>query len=148
MRVEQPFAENGRPIPRRTPTSAPYFDAAREGRLSLQKCPRDGFFFYPRNRCPDCLQDDWSWQDVSGRGTVYSYTVDRVGLDPTQRERLPLVVALVELEEGPRLTTNIVGCTADAVTIGMPVEVTFEDLGQETLIHFRPQPQPQSKPQS
>jgi len=139
MRVEQPFAENGRPIPRRTPTSAPYFDAARDGRLSLQKCPRDGFFFYPRNRCPDCLQDDWSWQDVSGRGTVYSYTVDRVGLDPTQRERLPLVVALVELEEGPRLTTNIIGCAADAVKIGMPVEVTFEDLGQETLIHFKPQ---------
>ena len=139
MRVEQPFAENGRPIPRRTPTSAPYFDAARDGRLSLQKCPRDGFFFYPRNRCPDCLQDDWSWQDVSGRGTVYSFTVDRVGLDPTQRERLPLVVALVELEEGPRLTTNIVGCAADAVKIGMPVEVTFEDLGQETLIHFKPQ---------
>jgi len=85
------------------------------------------------------LQEDWSWQDVSGRGTVYSFTVDRVGLDPTQRERLPLVVALVELEEGPRLTTNIVGCAADAVKIGMPVEVTFEDLGQETLIHFKPQ---------
>ena len=139
LTVEQPFAENGRPLPRRTPTSAPYFDAAREGRVSLQKCPRDGFFFYPRNRCPDCLQADWSWEDVSGRGTVYSYTVDRVGLDPAQRERLPLVVALVELEEGPRMTTNIVGCSAKDVSIGMAVEATFEDLGPETVIHFKPQ---------
>lgn len=138
MRVEQPFAENGRPIPRRTPTSAPYFDAARSGRLSLQKCPRDGFFFYPRSRCPACLQADWSWEDVSGRGTLYSYTVDRVGLDPAQRERLPLIVALVELDEGPRLTTNLVDCTPESISIGMTVSVTFEDLGEETLIHFRP----------
>ena len=138
MRVEQPVAENGRPIPRRTPTSAPYFDAARAGRLSLQKCPRDGFFFYPRSRCPKCLQADWSWEDVSGRGTVYSFTVDRVGLDPAQRDRLPLVVGLVELEEGPRLTTNIVDCSPEEVSIGMSVAVTFEDLGQETLIHFKP----------
>lgn len=138
MRVEQPFAENGRPIPRRTPTSAPYFDAARAGRLSLQKCPRDGFFFYPRSRCPECLQADWSWEDVSGRGTLYSYTVDRVGLDPAQRERIPLIVALVELDEGPRLTTNLVDCTPESISIGMTVSVTFEDLGEETLIHFRP----------
>jgi len=138
MRVEQPYAENGRPIPRRTPTSAPYLDAAREGRLHLQKCPRDGFFYYPRTRCPECLGDDWTWADTSGRGRVYSYTVDRVGLDPAQRERLPLVVAIVELDEGPRLTTNIVGCTPEDVKVGLPVEVTFEDLGPETLVLFQP----------
>ena len=138
MRVEQPYAEDGRPIPRRTPTSAPYFDAAREGRLSLQRCPRDGFFFYPRSACPRCLGTDWSWEDVSGRGTVYSFTIDRLGLDPAQRSQLPLVVAIVELEEGPRLTTNLVGCTPEEVSIGMPVEAAYEDLGSETLIHFRP----------
>ena len=138
MRVEQPFAENGQPIPRRTPTSAPYFDAAREGKLRLQKCPRDGFFFYPRSRCPNCLEDDWSWKDVSGRGEIYSYTIDRIGLDPAQRARVPFVVAIVELEEGPRLTTNIVDCEVDGVFVGMSVQVTFEDLGRETLIHFKP----------
>lgn len=134
----QPLAEDGRPVPRRTPISSPYFDAAREGRLTLQQCPRDGFFFYPRSRCPGCLQDDWEWQDVSGRGTVYSYTVDRVGHDPAQRSIVPLVVAIVELEEGPRLTTRIVGCEPEDVSVGMPVEVTFEDLGKESLILFRP----------
>ena len=138
MRVEQPFAENGRPIPRRTPTSAPYFDAAREGKLRLQECPRDGFFFYPRSRCPNCLSDDWSWKDVSGRAEIYSYTIDRIGLDPAQRPRVPYVVAIVELEEGPRLTPNIVDCEAGAVFVGMPVRATFEDLGRETLIHFKP----------
>ncbi len=139
MRIEQPYDEvSGRPIPRRTPTSGPYFEAAREGRLSLQKCPRDGFFFYPRAACPHCLGEDWSWQDVSGRGTVYSYTVERVGLDPAQRSRVPFVVAIVELDEGPRLTTNIVGCAPEDVSIGQLVEVTFEDLGRETLIQFKP----------
>jgi len=138
LTIQQPYAENGRPIPRRTPTSAPFFDAAREGRLSLQRCPRDGFFFYPRNRCPHCLGDDWAWQDVSGRGKLYSFTIDRVGLDQTQRSQLPLVVALVELDEGPRLTSRVVGCAPDDVSIGMPLEVCFEDLGRETLIHFKP----------
>lgn len=138
MRVEQPFAENGRPIPRRIPLAAPFFDAAREGRLVLQRCPRHGFFFYPRARCPVCLGEDWKWETVSGRGTVYSYTVDRVGLDPAQQGQLPLIIAAVELEEGPRLTTRIVGCAPEAVAVGLPVDVRFEDLGRETLIHFTP----------
>ena len=138
MRIEQPFNDDGRPLPRRTPTSAPYFDALREGRLRLQRCPRDGFFFYPRSRCPDCLGDDWAWEDVSGRGRVYSFTVDRVGLDPAQRSRIPLVIAIVELEEGPRLTSNVVGCAPEAVSVGLPVVATFEDLGSETLVHFQP----------
>ena len=69
---------------------------------------------------------------------MHSYTVDRVGLDPAQRERLPLVVAIVELDEGPRLTTNIVGCTPEDVKVGLPVEATFEDLGPETLVLFQP----------
>lgn len=140
MRVEQPYAENGRPIPRRIPLAAPFFDAAREGRLVLQRCPRDGFFFYPRSRCPVCLGDDWQWEAVSGRGTIYSYTVDRVGLDPAQQSQLPLVIAAVELEEGPRMTTRIVGCAPEEVAVGLPVEVRFEDLGRETLIHFTPRP--------
>lgn len=134
----QPQTENGRPFPRRTPTSAAYFDAAKDHRLIVQKCPRDGLFFYPRTRCPDCLAEDWSWETMSGRGVVYAFTVDRVGHDPAQRSRLPLVVAIVELEEGPRLTSNLVECSPESIDIGMPVEVVFEDLGPETLIQFRP----------
>jgi len=135
--MSQPMSDEGRPLPRRTPVGAPFFEAARAHRLLLPRCPRDGFFFYPRNRCPRCLGDDWTWEPASGRGTVHAFTVDRVGHDPAQRARLPLVIALVEVEEGPRLTTNLVGCAPEAVRVGMPVEVAFEDLDRETLVLFR-----------
>jgi uncharacterized OB-fold protein len=134
----QPLASNGQPLPRRTPTSAVFFDAAREHRLVNQRCPRDGFFFYPRSRCPTCLGDDWSWETMSGRGVVHAFTVDRIGHDPAQRSRLPLVVAAIELEEGPRMTSNVVECSPEEIRVGLPVEVVFEDLDRETLILFRP----------
>lgn len=136
--MSQPRSADGRPLPRRTPISARYFDAAKAHRLLLPRCPRDGFFFYPRNRCPECLGDDWTWQEASGRGVVHAFTVDRVGHDPAQRPRLPLVVAAVDLEEGPRLTTNIVGCAPEDVHVGLEVEVTFEDHETETLVLFQP----------
>jgi len=132
----QPVSEDGRPIPWRTPISAPYFDAARVGRLILQRCPRDGFFAHPRQRCPTCLGDDWEWQELSGRGTLHSFTIDRVGHDPALAKECPLVVILVDLEEGPRIASRLVACPPEEVRIGMPVEVAFEDLGPESLIHF------------
>ena len=82
--------------------------------------------FYPRYNCPDCGSVNLDWEDSSGRGTVYTYTIAR---RPTQRafaEAGPYVIAVVELDEGPHVTTNIVGCDPEEVTIGMPVEVTFE----------------------
>lgn len=133
------YAENdGRPLPVENPTTKPYFDAAKEHRLSLQRCPRDGYFFYPRTHCPECMGDDWEWQDVSGRGEVHAFTIDRVGHDPAFAAHVPLAIAIVELEEGPRMTANLSGCTPEEVRVGMPVEVSFEDLDGHTLIHFRP----------
>ena len=137
-------AEDGRPLPRITPTSRPYFDAAREGRLRLQRCPRDGVFYYPRSRCPHCWQADWAWTDLSGRGEVYSFTVDRVGHDPALAGDVPFVIALVTLEEGPRVVANVVGCAPEDVCVGMPVEAVFESYvpreGGEpiALLRFRP----------
>ena len=91
----------GRPIPWPTPVTQPFLDAAREHRLELPKCPRDGFFFYPRDRCPGCLGDDWVWQTASGRGVVHAFTIDRVGHLPGLAREVPYVVAVIELEEGP-----------------------------------------------
>ena len=136
--MTQPMAQNGRPLPRRTPISAPFFDAAKQGRLLIPRCPRDGFFFYPRNRCPGCLGDDWEWEPVSGRGILHAFTVDRVGHDPAQRSRLPLIVAAVDLEEGPRLTSNLVECAPEDLRVGMPLEAVFEELDGEGLVLFRP----------
>lgn len=132
------FAENGRPLPQPTPTTQPFFDAAREGRLVLQRCARDGFFYYPRSHCPKCLGRDWKWQPVSGRGVVHAFTIDRIGHDPAQRSRVPLAIAVIELDEGPRMTANVVGCAPEAIRVGLPVEVCFERVGETALVQFRP----------
>ncbi len=129
-----------KPLPQPTAVTKPYWDAAREHRLSLLRCGScDRYVFYPRPLCPFCAGADLVWTDVSGRASVYSYTVAR---RPTARPfepDVPYVIAIVELAEGPHMTTNIVGCDPDSVRIGMPVEVEFEDATDEvTLVKFRP----------
>jgi uncharacterized OB-fold protein len=144
------ISEAGRPLPQPNPTTQPFFDGARREQLVLQRCPRDGFFFYPRNRCPTCLEDDWSWESTSGRGTVYAFTVDRLGHDPllastlseADGTRRPFVIAVVELEEGPRMTAGIVGCEPSAVRVGLPVRASFEHVeagdASVSLVQFSP----------
>lgn len=117
-----------RPLPRPSEQSAEFWAATADGRFLIQRCAGCGAaVFYPRVNCPECGSTDLAAEDASGRGTVYTYTVAR---RPTHRafaEAGPYVIAIVELEEGPHVTTNIVGCDPDDVTIGMPVEVTFAD---------------------
>jgi uncharacterized OB-fold protein len=119
------YATDGRPLPRAIPTTKPYFDAAKEGRLRLQRCPRDGVFYYPRSRCPDCWQDDWEWTDLSGCGEVYSYTIDRLGHDPALAQDVPFVIALIDLEEGARVVASLIDCEPEVVDVGMRVQATF-----------------------
>ncbi len=132
------MAEDGRPLPWPNPTTQPFFDAARDGRLDLQRCPRDGFFFYPRSRCPECLGADWAWETVSGRGEIAAVTVDRIGHDPALAGDVPYVVAIVTLEEGPRMPARIVECDPDALRVGQEVEACFEEQGGVALVRFRP----------
>ena len=132
------FAADGRPLPRPTSTTRPFFDAAREHRLELQRCPRDGFFYYPRSHCPGCWGTDWRWEPLSGRGEVYAFTVDRVGHDPALASQVPFAVAIVQLDEGPRMTANISGCDPGDVHVGMRVEAAFEDIDDMTLVRFQP----------
>ena len=104
-------------------------------RLVLPRCPRDGFFFYPRTRCPSCLKDDWTWEQASGRGEVHAFTIDRFGHDPAFAERAPFTIAVVELEEGPRMTAGIRDCEPSEGRWGLQVEATYEhvDPGDERL---------------
>jgi len=129
----------GRPLPLVNATTKPHFDAARERRFAMQRCPRDGFFFYPRSRCPTCLGADWSWQTASGRGVVHSFTIDRAGHVPALARLAPYVVAIVELDEGPRCTARLVDCDVERVHVGMRVEATYEDVEGGTVVHFRPE---------
>ncbi|SDY25450.1 Zn-ribbon domain-containing OB-fold protein [Halobellus clavatus] len=114
-----------RPVPSVTPETAPYWEAAADGTLLLRRCPDcELTFYYPRARCPDCLGDDVEWVEADGTGTVYAHTsTETVAAWP--EEDLPLVLAYVELTEGPRMLTALQGCDPDAIEIGTSVAVTF-----------------------
>jgi uncharacterized OB-fold protein len=115
-----------RPVPVPDPESAPYWDAVNAERLVVQRCTRCGNHqLYPRPHCIRC-RGPVEWVEANGRGTVYSFTVIRQNFSRSFKHLIPYVVALVDLDEGPRLMTNIVGCAPDEVRIGMPVRATFE----------------------
>ena len=125
-----------RPVPVPDPESAPYWDAANEGRLLVQRCTRHGHHqLYPRPHCVVC-RGPVEWQEASGRATVYSFTVIRQNMARPFRDLLPYVVALVDLEEGPRLMTNIVDCEPDDVTVGAPVRVRFDEVTEGVRLPF------------
>ena len=94
----------------------------------------------PTQHCPECLNENDDWVELSGRGTVWSFGVYYHVFNASFQDDIPYNVALVELEEGPRLVTNIVGTDNEAIEMGMPVQVTFDDVTDEvTLVKFRPQ---------
>ncbi len=128
------------PRPRPSHQSADYWAATAEGRFLIQRCADcQTHIFYPRVNCPSCGSTDLANVDASGRGTVFTYTVAR---RPTHRafaEAGPMVIAIVELEEGPRVTTNIVGCEPEDVSVGMAVELVFgEVVDGAALPYFTP----------
>jgi len=129
-----------KPLPRVDEESRGYWEALARHELYFQRCRDCGMArFYPRAVCPSCLSSATEWVRASGRGTVYSFTVTQQNQTAGFREELPYVLAMVELEEGPRLVTNVIGCTPGDVRIGMRVEIVFEDVTAEiTLPKFRP----------
>jgi uncharacterized protein len=128
------------PVPDVTAETAEFWGGTARGELLLPRCERCGVVvWYPRAFCPACRSLDVTWFTASGRGTVYSFTVIRRGAPPYDRST-PFVVAYVELEEGPRVLTNVVDCDPDDVEVGMRVEVVFHDTGEgPALYRFRPE---------
>jgi uncharacterized OB-fold protein len=125
---EDPRPPKPRPAPVPDEDSAPYWSAAREGKLLVQRCEACGHFqLYGRAVCTECW-GDVTWVEASGRGTVASWTVIRQNYSRPFRDWIPYVVALVDLEEGPRLMTNIVGCEPEEVSMGMSVVARFEEV--------------------
>ena len=129
-----------KPLPQPNEVSQPFWDAAKRHELQIQRCNAcRTHIFYPREACSECLSPDLIWIPVSGKGTLYSYTIAQAPTHPAFADDVPYVIAIVELEEGPRITTNLVGCQPDQVTIGMPVVASFEEVTPEmTLVKFRP----------
>ena len=132
-------ARKPRPAPGMDQETEPYWKATHDGRLLVQRCRSCGHHqLYPRWRCLRC-RSEVDWVEASGRGAVYSFTVIRQNFSRSFKHLIPYVVALVELEEGPRLMTNIVGCPPEDLRIGMPVRVTFEPVSDEvSLPLFQP----------
>jgi uncharacterized protein len=134
------MVESTRAVPAEDDDTRPYWEAAHDHRLELQRCAGCGRLqFPPRPRCPGCLSTDLTWTEVSGRGHVYSFTIVYApvvrGLEP------PYAVAQVELDDQPGLclVANIVNCDPEAVRVGMPVQVIFEDVDENcTLPQFTP----------
>jgi len=127
------------PAPAVNPETRPFWAAAAEGRLLLKRCPDCGaVIWYPRALCPECASLRTEWFEAAGRGRIYSYTVNYRGEGAYQG--LPaFVLAYVELDEGPRLMTNVVGADPAELAIGLPVEVVFHDTGDGTALpRFQP----------
>ncbi|RLA39649.1 MAG: nucleic acid-binding protein [Gammaproteobacteria bacterium] len=128
-----------KPQPRITPWAAPLWEACAQGKLSLPYCSQcEASFYYPRQWCPQCFNQDLSWLELSGRGKVYSFSVVHQSPLPSYQDDVPYVLAIIELEEGPRMMTNILNCDVDKVRVDMPVEVTFEERGDMTIPQFQP----------
>lgn len=134
--------DDGRPLPRIDEESRGFWEACARHELVLQRCAACRAFRHPpRALCPACLSLEVEWVRASGRGTVYSFTVTHQNHAPGFRQHLPYVLAIVELEEGVRLMTNVVGCDPAAVRIDMPVEVDWDDAHPGlSLPLFRPRP--------
>ena len=115
-----------------TSETQPFWDATAQGRLVLARCDScSEVIWYPRAYCPACHTNSVSWFDATGNGTIYSFSITRKGAGAWANSG-PYVIAYVELEEGPRILTNIVGCSVDDVRVGMEVQVVFDDTGEGT----------------
>jgi uncharacterized OB-fold protein len=129
-----------KPVPFAQPVSRPFWEGTQAGELRLQHCGSCGkHVFYPRPRCPSCGGDALTWQRVSGRARLHSYVINHMPM-PGFAGDLPYVIAIVELEEGPRMMSNLIGVPADPahLTLDMPLEVVFEARGEMMLPQFRP----------
>jgi len=107
----------------------PFWDAARDGRFLVRRCNACGeVHHYPRSFCPSCWSDDVEWLEASGRATLYTWSTVHINDLAPFAERLPYVAAVVELEEGPKVMTNIVDSDGSDLTIGMPVQVRYREI--------------------
>lgn len=136
---DQPYAK---PLPTPSPETRRFWDGCKKHELWIPYCRScESFFWYPRSHCPKCFSWEVEWRKASGRGKIYTFAIQYRGWHPGWKDETPYVNAMVDLDEGPRIYTNIVGVDPDPKKIkcDMPVEVVFEDVTAEiTLPKFRP----------
>ena len=130
-----------KPLPEPTPVTKPFWDGLREHKVKIQySASADRYIFYPRILAPGTLADDLEWREVSGAGTLYTFTVADRPTAPPWADALPQFLAIVELDEGPRLSTELVDADPDTLRVGMRVKAVFNDYPEQdiTLLRFAP----------
>ncbi len=134
------MAEYSKPMPAISSLNQAYWDGLKQREFVMPKCHACGKIWYPPTPfCPECWSRDFSWEKLSGRGTVNSWVVFHQAYSLSFKDNIPYNVAEVELEEGPRLLTNLVEVDHADIQIGMPVEIIFDDITDDvTLAKFRP----------
>ena len=130
----------GKNLPRPTAQSRPFWEGCRDGRLMLQRCTACGAHqFYPRLMCVHCDAAAPEWVEASGLGQIQSFTVVRRAVSAAYAPEAPYVVALIALDEGPVMMSNVVDCDPETLTVGDRVQVLFETWTDEiTVPKFRP----------
>jgi uncharacterized protein len=134
------MAELTKPIPSITPNMAEFFEGARNGRLMIQKCDQCGTLRFPAHElCTNCLSTRAHWAPVSGRGEIYSFNIMHQVYHPAFAAEVPYAVVVVQLEEGCKFVSNLLGVRPHEIKVGMPVEVTFEKMNDDvTIPKFKP----------
>jgi uncharacterized OB-fold protein len=130
-----------KPMPEPTPVTEPFWNALREHKIRIQYSPSsDRYVFYPRVLAPRTLADDLEWREISGEGTLYTFTVADRPTAPPWADSLPQLLAIVEWDEGPRLSTEMVNVDPSELRVGMRVKPVFCDYPDNdiTLLRYEP----------
>ncbi|KOC23363.1 acyl dehydratase [Comamonas testosteroni] len=126
-----------KPLPHPTEISTPYWEGLKAHEVRIQQCDRGHSLFFPRTHCPTCGSRSLKWSKVSGEGTLYSFTVARIPTMPEFTDEMPQALAVVELREGVRINTTMVGVAPEALKVGMEVRPVFDERpGEVTLLRF------------
>lgn len=129
------MSEAKRPIPRPTPTSAGFWEAAARGELVLQRCEAcRGWRHYPQPMCSSCHSLDWAWQRASGHGVIHSFVIAHRAFHAFWADKVPYVIATLELDEGVRMVDDMLELAPQEARIGLPVEVWFHDTGEGIVL--------------
>ena len=134
------MSEYKKPLPLITKLSRVFYDGCRDGKLLYQSCAECGeVVFFPKHLCPNCMGRDLTWKESSGLGRIHTFTVTYAYAPPEFVEDVPYAPAIVVLEEGFRMMSNIVGCDLDSIKCDMSVQVVFDPVTPEiTLPKFKP----------
>jgi uncharacterized protein len=130
-----------KPMPSPTPTTQPFWDALREHKIRIQYSPSTGrYVFYPRVLAPGTLADDLEWREISGAGSLYTYTVSHRPVSPHFVDDVPQILAVVQWDEGPRFSTEVVNAAPDAIRVGTRVRPVFTDYPDRGITMLRYEP--------